>query len=145
MAINSPTTKTVISTTAWGVPITDEVNRLTGVAAANTPTPWTNLALVNGFTPNSTPQYRRIGDIVYVTGSVFGSATAATTLIATLPVGFRPQGTIYFDTSYYFNGWKMTTVYVAPSGNLSYGPDPLGGGPEPLSLDRLYFSTTSNP
>lgn len=35
MAINPPVSHTVISTAAWGIPITDEVNRLSAWQAAN--------------------------------------------------------------------------------------------------------------
>lgn len=37
MAITRPTTKTIISTTGWGIPITDEVNRMTPYVASTNP------------------------------------------------------------------------------------------------------------
>lgn len=36
MAVNRPTTKTIISTTGWGIPITDQVNANTNALAALT-------------------------------------------------------------------------------------------------------------
>lgn len=54
---------------------------------------WKILPLASGITaysPTGTPQYRRIGDVVYIMGAVKG-VTAADTLIGTLPEGYRPE------------------------------------------------------
>lgn len=44
MAIDRPVTKTIISTVAWGIPITDEVNRLTAWQQANAKVAWGHVA-----------------------------------------------------------------------------------------------------
>ena len=62
-----------------------------------TDTGWINLPLADGIVAHSsnvTPQYRRIGDIVYIRGAVKG--VLATGTIATLPAGFRPAQTVPF-------------------------------------------------
>lgn len=40
MAIQRPITKTLISTVGWGIPVTDEVNRLSAWQLANPRVPW---------------------------------------------------------------------------------------------------------
>lgn len=55
---------------------------------------WLDLPLASGITAQSgnvvyTPQYRKIGNVVYVEGCVKG-ATANNQLLATLPSGYRP-------------------------------------------------------
>jgi hypothetical protein len=91
MAIVRPTTKTLISTTNWGIPITDEVNRLTPLVDNKTPTAWVPITLMNGWTnfdanAYGVLAYRKIGDIVYMRGAVAGG----TGDICNLPVAARP-------------------------------------------------------
>lgn len=89
MAISRPTTKTIISTSGWGVPITDEVNRMTPLVIA--PTAWVNASYLNGWStfPGYQPAaYRKIGDIVYLRG-VIANGTMNTDAFY-LPTGFRP-------------------------------------------------------
>lgn len=55
---------------------------------------WLALPLASGITAQSansayTPQYRKIGNVVYIEGCVKG-ATANNTVLATLPTGYRP-------------------------------------------------------
>lgn len=53
---------------------------------------WIDLALSNGVLPYTTgnrPQYRKIGNKVYMKGAVKNALTAET-VIGTLPEGFRP-------------------------------------------------------
>lgn len=61
-------------------------------------TGWINLTLNDGWTmgdyASEVPQYRKIGNIVYLRGLV-NATTAAGNIIATLPQGFRPAG--YFN------------------------------------------------
>ena len=61
-------------------------------------TGWINMTLNSGWTMNDytseVPQYRKIGDIVYLRGLV-NATTAAGNIIATLPEGYRPAG--YFN------------------------------------------------
>lgn len=98
MAITRPITRTTISTTGWGIPITDEVNSLrTAVTALQTPGVWTTPTYQNGwveYAPGRGAQYRKIGDIVYIRG-VIKSGTAGMAAF-TLPVGFRPNPDVSF-------------------------------------------------
>jgi len=56
---------------------------------------WRALTLQNTWERQGTawqaPQYRRIGQTVYVRGLIKGTTIAAQTVIANLPVGFRPK------------------------------------------------------
>lgn len=92
MAITRPVTKTLISTTAWGIPITDQVNTNTTDIAALKPTAWISATLMNGwtnygggFTPVS---YCKIGTIVYIRGLMSGGTMPSVAFV--LPVGYRP-------------------------------------------------------
>lgn len=89
MAITRPTTKTVISTTNFGIPVVDEVNRLGTVI---TPTAWTDVTFQNGWVNYggvyAPVQKRKVGDIVYLRGVMKSGLTNNTAF--TLPVGFRP-------------------------------------------------------
>lgn len=142
MPISRPTTKTIISTQGWGIPITDEVNRLTtqsdsntsrvtALEAATAKTTWTNATLLNGWVnmgaPMNVTQYRKIGDIVYLRGYVYGGS--AGTNLFTLPVGFRPPATLAIPCS----GWTGTaratiehqvkadgSVFVSDAGNHGF-------------------------
>ncbi len=123
MAINRPTTKTIISTNGWGIPITDQVNaNTTDVAALKAVVPWINLTLVNGWqaaAPTMTPQYRKIGDNIQMRGSITGGATGST--IATLPVGYRPFQEFHIP-SMGFNGasWVTVAVVLMQTGIMSF-------------------------
>ena len=91
MAIARPTSKTIISTTGWGIPITDAVNANTDWITANTPGAWTPLSVQNGWTiqtNHGTASVRKIGDTVQMRGMVSGGT--AGTVVAVLPTGFRP-------------------------------------------------------
>lgn len=73
MAITRPVTKTIISTTDWGIPITDEVNRLTTVAAGITAPTWVTPTLLTGFgnvSGNCPFQYAVVGNMVFMRGMV---------------------------------------------------------------------------
>ncbi|MGE7880161.1 hypothetical protein [Peribacillus muralis] len=55
-------------------------------------TPWLNLTLQNGvksYQSNRIPQYKKIGNIVYLRGAVT-NVLANGTIMATLPIGYRP-------------------------------------------------------
>lgn len=91
MAINRPTTKTIISTTGWGIPITDEVNALrAAVTALQTIPPWLAVTFTNGWT--ATPVvgfgYRKVGDMVQFKGGINPGTIGAVAF--TLPAGYRP-------------------------------------------------------
>src|SRR4030095_6186763 len=94
MSITIPVSKTRIATVAWGIPITNEVNRLTTVT---TPTAWTNVTFQNGWSNFSgyQCQYRKIGDRVFLRGRMCNGALGQTAF--TLPAGFVPTQTIDLD------------------------------------------------
>jgi hypothetical protein len=96
MAINPPVSHTTISTAQWGIPITDEVNRLTTAVAALQPGAWVALSYQNGWTNigggQQNGQYRKWGDMVQLRG--FLQNGTAGTVAFNLPAGFRPPAGI---------------------------------------------------
>jgi len=59
---------------------------------------WKTLPLASGITPNSDsviPQYRKIGEAVYLRGGIKGIVND-NTLIGTLPAGYRPERVFHF-------------------------------------------------
>ena len=100
MAIARPVTKTIISTTGWGIPVTDQVNANTTAIAALQPGAWANVpTLQNSWVvaPGSLVRYRKIGDIIYIEGGIKSGTVGA--IVFVLPTGFRPtyqvQRTVY--------------------------------------------------
>lgn len=91
MAITRPVTKTIISTTGWGVPITDEVNALRAALIALQPSPWTAPTLQSGWQNEGggqqVMQYRKVADIVQLRG-VIRNGTMST--LFTLPANHMP-------------------------------------------------------
>lgn len=79
---------------------------------------WKTLPLVSGITPNSDsviPQYRKIGEAVYLRGGVKGIANDGT-IIGTLPEGYRPTRVFHFLQNKSASGgvpmiarWKIET------------------------------------
>jgi len=129
MAINRPTTKTIISTSNWGIPITDEVNRLTTQSNTNTtditnlkPTAWTNASLANGWTNwggnVQVLQYRKVGDIVYIRGGLKSPGPSGATVITTLPAGFRCSFQLEFPCTYYSGSRLVCGVTANGDGTL---------------------------
>ena len=139
MAIARPVTKTIISTTAFGIPVVDWIN-------ANTPTPWTNPTLTNGWTQaNGRVSYRKVGDVVSLRGSVRGG-TAGTAMM-TLPVGFRPAYNEQFATVSYAevgggNGWVGVELDLTTDGNLIYSIYNTASSMAYVALTAVIFSTT---
>lgn len=69
-----------------------------GVYDMTADTGWKTLPLASGITPNSDsviPQYRKIGEAVYIRGGVKGIVND-NTLIGTLPAGYRPTRVFHF-------------------------------------------------
>jgi hypothetical protein len=130
MAIVRPITKTKIQTLEWGIPITDEVNRLTTLTGSNVPTAWVTATLQNGFThfAGAPLQYRKRGDMVDIRGRVDGSADWLA--IFTLPVGYRPPKDQQFIVPCVNTVWtagimQITTVdgaFVKGSVGTSWSP-----------------------
>lgn len=59
---------------------------------------WKTLPLASGITPNSDaviPQYRKIGEAVYLRGGIKG-ITGDNVTIGTLPAGYRPTRVFHF-------------------------------------------------
>lgn len=98
MAINRPTTKTIISTTGWGIPITDQVNANTTDIANVKQGAWANLTLMNGWIQTAAPhppcRYSKLGNFVCVQIACGNGGSG--TVIANLPAGFRPVYTFTF-------------------------------------------------
>lgn len=96
MAIARPVTRTIVSTTDWGIPVTDEVNRLTAWQQAQVPTVWWNVVFANGWSNYSfyVTQYRKVGDMVQIRGGAQGGVL--TSPMFTLPAGFRPPGVLQY-------------------------------------------------
>ena len=79
---------------------------------------WITLPLASGITPNSDsviPQYRKIGEAVYLRGGVKG-ITGDDTTIGTLPADYRPTRTFHFVQNKTASGdvpmiarWKVET------------------------------------
>ena len=125
MPINRPVTKTVISTTQWGIPITDEVNALRTELNALKPTAWTGITTFqNGWVSiaiGQPCQYRKIGDTVHLRGEIGGGTLNS--IAFTLPTGFRPP--FYLQTAVYGNNGAaqvMVSVIVNADGRVGvYG------------------------
>lgn len=124
MAIARPTTKTKISTTEWGWPVTDAVNlNTTDIAALKSATAvgaWVDFSFQNGWINDpgtQSCQYRKIGDIVYLRGRCKGGAISS--VITTFPVGFRPPANIDMTTVVYNNTtWIGAQTFIQATGNL---------------------------
>jgi hypothetical protein len=139
MAINRPVTKTIISTPDWGIPITDEVNRLTAWQLAQVPTVWYTLVLSNGWShaAGQTASYRKIGDMVQLRGRIQGGTMGVT--VATLPSGFRPPITQEFGTaSIVSGGWTVGGFSVGTDGTLFA----LAGSNSGMVFNGIAFSVT---
>lgn len=95
--------------------INDEISDIT------TDSGWLDMTLAEGWTfPYATdkPQYRKIGNRVYLRGLINGANTAGMT-IATLPEGYRP-------TANYFSRWacahsqtEQQNIEVKPDGRVN--------------------------
>lgn len=74
---------------------------------------WNNLVLENGeaFDLASTPQYRKIGKVVYLRGAVKG-ISALNTVIGTLPTGYRPSSKFYYPSVVFSGTTIPATAYI---------------------------------
>lgn len=116
MAITRPVTRTIISTTGWGIPITDAVNALA------TEPGWTNITYMNGFTTYSgyAPlSYRKVGDLVFLRGGVVPGPV--NTPMGQLPPTVRPQYNVEVITYGYGGDIQFAQLVIALNGNISYG------------------------
>lgn len=122
MAIAPPITKTKISTTAWGIPITNEVNRLTSEAARldglTKATAWVTVSLLNGWVHFSGQpvQYRKVGDMVEIRGRM--SSGLPNNPAFNLPTGFRPPYNLVLVTGCDSPAsWKACFIDLRADGN----------------------------
>lgn len=97
-----------------------------GIAA---PGAWTALTLANGTpvgAPYQTPRYRKAGNLVYLQGMVQVGAGGllSGSLIATLPIGFRPTASVPFAT--FKNGGALQRIDVASNGQITLNEGGIG-------------------
>lgn len=80
---------------------------------------WKNATLENGWSniSNRTMKYRKIGNVVYIQGTISGGTYAAGTTLFTLPEGFRNTMPYQkFVGEYYSNGAQVGFIYVYNNG-----------------------------
>ena len=140
MPITRPVTKTIISTTQWGIPITDEVNALRTELDALRPTVWTNVTLQNGWTNvggQQAMQYRKIGDVVYLRGLIGGGTIPS--IFGLLPVGFRPPVSLSFAIRCWTGSADaIACVNIYTNGNLEFA-----SGFNQFAAPNILFSITA--
>jgi len=132
MPITVPIAGQEISASAFGIPVANEVNRMTPVT---TVTAWTALSLTNGWANVGgwgSAQYRKVGDMVQLRGVVSGGT--ANSSVATLPAGFRPPDQI--TVPYAVNGSGANYLSLTPTGTIQ----PFVAGY--CSLSGIAFSIT---
>lgn len=80
------------------------------------PTAWTNLPLPSGFDGDA--QYRKIGDMVQLRGSIHKTSGDINTfeIVGTLPSGFRPPNG---RPAYFVTGNQQFELSVDPNGSLT--------------------------
>lgn len=79
---------------------------------------WMSIPLASGIsqgTYGGRPQYRKMGDIVYICGGVTG-ITSAGTRVGTLPTGYRPSSNRYFFGP--SQGSAVTRWYITSAGDI---------------------------
>jgi hypothetical protein len=106
---------------------------------------WQALPLASGWrnygVGEQAAQVKRVGDIVRLRGLVTSDSNLWSnyTIMATLPVGFRPPTTV--RCLVYGNNNAFLYVYVATSGYVSYYAGGAGSGG--IALDQISFSTVT--
>lgn len=103
-------------------------------------TSWKDLPLATGVTyQNATDypcRYRRLGNVVYVEGCVKGFAEIEK-VIATLPEGFRPNKSYYFQSP--TNAGKTDTFRIYTTGSIQR----IATTNTPAAADNYHFINTS--
>jgi hypothetical protein len=95
MAITPPVQGDIVSVQAFGIPVANEINRMTPLVVA--PTAWTQVAFSGAWVNHSGThpvKYRKNGDVIEVRGVATGGALNTT--MWTFPAGFRPIHDIGF-------------------------------------------------
>jgi hypothetical protein len=81
-------------------------------------TGWITLSLTGGgWTEAETVQYRKIGQVIYLKGEIYGG-TVGTTVVATLPEGYRPPNRIAFIATDYGSGTSDGRVSILVNGSI---------------------------
>lgn len=105
------------------------------------PTAWTTLPLVGGWVAEAPagfalPEYRKIGDMVYLRGSIKSGAAGQ---FATIPVGFRPPTSLRMFYGGMDGGGVFSTVrgdFTATTGGMA-----VTIAPPVLFLNNICWST----
>jgi len=131
-------TATIAGLTGWssgGHWYIEDMGPVTGSSITPTVviTPWTNATLVNAWTNAASPmgplQYRKVGEVVQLRGTVHDNATTAA-VMTTLPVGFRPPYEMNVATMGYSSGsntWGVFALNMPTSGIVQrHGSTPSG-------------------
>lgn len=89
-------------------------------------TGWTTLTMGSGWTGEASnpPQYRRIGGVLYWRGRA--QTSGATTAIATLPAGFRPDVAASGSNPFVLSGSSNATVTINSSGAIALSAGTTG-------------------
>jgi hypothetical protein len=153
MPIPQPITQSIISTTAWGIPITDEVNRLT-TEAADLRTqiealqrtlwgPWETFPPMSaGWTLTNANIARTIdGKWVTMRGQITrsGADLSGAITFGTLPAGYRPAVWSRFPAAW---SGGFIRIQISPAGDMqlaSYTGTFASG--QYFHVDGLMFGT----
>lgn len=108
MAITRPVTRTIISTTDFGIPVADQLNTLQTQVATLIPGAWQTMTLLNGFTADpwtAGVRIRKIGPVVYCAGAISNpSGLTAQFNVFNIPSGFRPATNTRVPLGGYYGG-----------------------------------------
>lgn len=104
---------------------------------AHTPEAWQSLSLASGWSSYSTsvpnPQYRKFLNLVEIKGTIIKStAVSANEIIATLPVGYRPNERRYFIT---WNINSYSRLQIDSDGSIRVS---TAGGNTVVGLDVIF-------
>ena len=120
------------------------VAALADIVARVDPTPWTALAFGTGWSNVAgaqAGQYRKVGDIVYMRGTIQCDNTATHTQMAIMPSGFRPPSGLIFNV-WAFMGSGALRVDLNPDGTLVLSGG-LTGALAFLSLIQIIYPVTA--
>lgn len=118
MAITPPVAGQQITVEAFGIPITNEVNRMTPIT---TVTAWTQATLQNGWAHQAgqVVQYRKVGDMVQIRGRMDGG-TSGFVAYFLLPVGFRPPYLMQSAIAVVKGGaWNSDAIQILTNGEVT--------------------------
>lgn len=100
-------------------------------------TGWTNVSsFSNSFSAGDTaPAYKRINDVVYLSGDLYRASAPSSLLAFTLPAGYRPRATITFGGNV---AWSQT-VTVRINGEVSVNANLARTSSPGYSLGQVQF------